>query len=78
MKKTSVYLDEDESEALKRVSASTGRAQAELIRDGVRKVISEIEGEARVFRSLGRGRGRGKPYSRWSPADLYKKVMGPQ
>jgi len=78
MKKTSVYLDEDESEALKRVSATTGRAQAELIRDGVRKVISEIEGEARVFRSLGRGRGRGKPYSRWKAGDVYKKVMGPQ
>ncbi len=75
MRKTSVYLDDDEAEALRRVAASTGRPQADIIREGVRRVIDEIEGGARVFRSLGKGSGGGKPYSPWNARDLYKKAV---
>lgn len=76
MRKTSVYLSDDEAESLRRAAALTGRAQAELIREGVRHVIAEVDEPSRTFRSLGAGRGGGRPYSPWTPTDLYRKVMG--
>jgi hypothetical protein len=76
MRKTSVYLTDDEAEGLHRISAATGKAQAELIREGVRRVIAESEGKPRTFRSLGRGHGGGHPYTSWKAADLYKEAMG--
>jgi predicted transcriptional regulator len=77
MRKTSVYLDDDEAERLKRVAASTGRPQAELIREGVRRVIATAQHDARKFRSLGKGRGGAAGGTTWSAAELYKrKVAG--
>jgi len=76
MRKTSVYLTDDEAEGLRRLSAMTGKSQADLIREGIRRVTSEDGAEQRTFRSLGKGRGGGRPYSRWRPAGLYRKVMG--
>jgi hypothetical protein len=74
MKKSSVYLDDEELEALRRKAAESGRSQAELIREGVRLVTT---GPAkRRFRSLGLGRGGGKPYARWSSSALYRKRVG--
>ena len=75
MRKTSVYLDDSEAEGLKRIAAVTGRPQAELIREGVRRVIVEVE-KPRTFRSMAKGRGKGKPYTPWKSTDLYRKVMG--
>jgi hypothetical protein len=76
MRKTSVYLTDDEAEGLRRLAVREGRPQAELIREGVRRVIADAEAEPRTFRSLGRGRGGGRPYERWSPAEVHDKVMG--
>jgi hypothetical protein len=76
MNKTSVYLNQDEAEGLRRVSVMTGRSQAELIREGVRRVIAAMETEPRVFHSMGVGHSGGKPYEPWSADDLYEKVMG--
>jgi hypothetical protein len=76
MRKTSVYLTDEEAEGLRRVAVREGRAQAELIRDGVRRVLAEAESEGREFRSLGKGRGGGKPYEAWSAAAVYDEVMG--
>jgi len=76
MRKTSVYLTEEEAESLRRVAASVGRPQAELIRQGVRRVIAEAEDQPRTFHSLGKGRGGGGPFTRWEPDELYRKVMG--
>ena len=76
MRKTSVYLDEREAEGLRRVSIRTGRPQAELIREGVRRVIADEEAQPRVFHSMGIGDGGGKPYAPRSAGDLYEKVMG--
>ena len=77
MRKTSVYLTDDEAEGLRRLAAREGRPQAELIREGVRKVIAEIESQPRAFRSLaaGRGGGRKKPAA-WTSDELYRKAMG--
>jgi len=74
MRKTSVYLTDDEAEGLRRLAVREGRPQAELIREGIRHVIAEAEPDARVFRSL--GRGHGPPYEPWTPEEVHAKVMG--
>jgi hypothetical protein len=76
MRKTSVYLTDDEAEGLRRVAIREGRPQAELIREGVRRVITELEARPRVFRSMGAGHGGGRPYEPWDPVELYQKVLG--
>ncbi len=75
MRKTSVYLTDDEAEQLRLLSIRDGRPQAELIREGVRRVIAEA-GSAREYRSLGRGHGGGRRYERWTADDLHDKAMG--
>src|SRR3989304_3434062 len=57
MRKTSVYLTDDEAEGLRRLAVREGPPQAELIREGVRKVIAEIESQPRAFRSPPAGPG---------------------
>jgi hypothetical protein len=74
MRKTSVYLTQDEAEGLRRVAAREGRPQAALIREGVRRVIEELDSKPRVFHSMGKGRGPG--YEPWTSDELYEKVMG--
>jgi len=76
MKKTSVYLNEDEAEGLRRAAIRTGQPQAELVREGVRRVIAGLEVEPRVFHSMGVGHGDGRHYERWSGDELYEWVMG--
>jgi hypothetical protein len=76
MRKTSVYLSDEEAEGLRRVAIREGRAQAELIREGVRRVITELDTHPRTFRSMGAGRGGGAAYEPWDPTELYRKVMG--
>ena len=81
MRKTSVYLTTDEAEGLRRRAVREGRSQAELIREGIRRVISDVEAKPRTFRSMGAGRGgqsagtKGMAPS-WSSDELYRKVMG--
>jgi hypothetical protein len=75
MRKTSVYLSEDDAQRLSRVAALSGRPQSELIRDGIRHVIG-APATRRRFWSLGRGHGGGKPYTSWKSRELLRKVMG--
>jgi hypothetical protein len=72
---TSVYLSDDEAEGLRRLSVREGRPQAELIREGVRKVIAENEARPRTFRSLGSGRSGGKRPPTWTSEELYRKAV---
>jgi len=76
MRKTSVYLTQEEADGLRRLAAREGRAQAELIREGVRRVIAEATNRPRVFRSLGVARSDGRKPSRWTSEELLRKVMG--
>lgn len=76
MRKTSVYLTDEEAEGLRRVAARDGRAQADLIREGVRRVIADAGSKPRVFHSMGKGHGGGEPYRPWSADELDEKVMG--
>ncbi len=75
MRKTSVYLTEDEAEGLRRLAIHEGRPQAELIREGVRMVIAEIQAKPRIFRSLATGHGGGKKPATWTSDELYRKAM---
>ena len=74
MKKTSVYLSEDDAARLGRVAAASGRPQSEIIREGIRSVIG-TPAARRHFRSLGKGHGGGRPYSAWKSRELYRKRM---
>ena len=76
MRKTSVYLTEEEAESLRLAAATSGRPQAELIREGVRQVTAAVRQRPRTFHSLGKGRGGGQPFAHWEPDELYRKVMG--
>jgi plasmid stability protein len=76
MNKTSVYLNDDEVEGLRRAAAATGRSQADLIRAALRTMLADLEARPKVFRSLGSGRGGGAPYTTWRSHDLYRRVMG--
>lgn len=76
MRKTSVYLSDQEAEQLRLLAIRDGRPQAELIREGVRHVIAESDPARRRYRSLGKGHGGGRPYGRWKSEELYDKSMG--
>ena len=76
MPKTSVYLSQADAESLRRAAARTGRSQADLIRDGVRRVTSEKQPGERAFHSMGAGRGGGAPYRGWDAEDLHRSAMG--
>ena len=76
MRKTSVYLTDQEAEQLRQLSIRDGRPQAELIREGVRHVIAEAGAERRQYRSLGKGKGGGRPYEPWESKELYGHLMG--
>ena len=76
MRKTSVYLSDQEAEQLRHISVRDGRPQAELIREGVRHIIAEADAARRTYRSLGMGKGGGRPYEKWSIDELHDKAMG--
>lgn len=76
MRKTSVYLADEEAEGLRLASRRSGKSQAELIREAIRQLLSVSDQAQRPFRSMGVGRGGGEPYARWSSDDLYRRVMG--
>jgi predicted DNA-binding protein len=65
MRRITVYLADDEAGGIRRLAARTGRSQADLIREAVRRVIADQEPERRAFLSLGKGRGGGAPYTKW-------------
>ena len=71
-----MYLTEDEAEGLRRLSGATGRSQADLIREGVRSLLSGEDASRRTFHSMGKGHGGGRPYSRWRSDELYRQVTG--
>ncbi len=77
MRKTSVYLTDEQAEALRRISVDTGTPQADLIRGAVQRVIDEAPPVERVFHSMGIGAGDGRPATEpIDPDEFYEWVMG--
>ena len=74
MRKTTVYLREEEAEGLRLLSGATGESQAELIREGIRRLLQE--GVSRRFHSMGKGVGTGEPRPRWNPEAVHEKTLG--
>jgi Arc/MetJ-type ribon-helix-helix transcriptional regulator len=74
MRKTTVYLHDEEVEALRQLAADTGVSQAELIRDAIRRALAKRS--RRRFRSMGRGEGTGDRTPHWTPTDVYDKAFG--
>jgi plasmid stability protein len=48
MQRSTVYLPEELKNALRRTAAATGRSEAELIREGVRRVTRDVVPRPRV------------------------------
>ena len=76
MRKTSVYLTVEEAEGLRRLAVREGRPQAELIREGIRRILGDAINRPREFRSLGIGSSDGRKPRRWTSDELYRKVKG--
>ena len=74
MRKTTVYLGDEEAAGLRRLAAATGTSQAELIRTGVLHVLSRDQ--QRTFHSMGRGESSGEPVGRWDAEGLARKIVG--
>ncbi|HVA89833.1 MAG TPA: hypothetical protein VNL71_08310 [Chloroflexota bacterium] len=75
MKKISVYRTQEEADSLRRLAATTGKTQAELMRAGIHWVLTSEDAVSRRFHSLGKGHADGASYEPWNPEDLYKSVM---
>lgn len=73
MVKTTVYLDKSDAAALKRVAASSGRSQAEIIREAVSRAVRDVP--ERKFSSFSSGRS-GDPTLARQADDILRKEMG--
>jgi hypothetical protein len=73
MVKTTVYLEEAEAAALRRLAARTSRSQAEIIREAVSKVTAAAG--PRCFASVGAGHGSGQPVAENADA-LIREELG--
>jgi hypothetical protein len=71
--KTTVYLDEGDAAALRRMAAQTGRSQAEIIREAI--AVATAPARRRKFKSLGKGHGGGEPVGRNADA-IVRREMG--
>jgi hypothetical protein len=75
MVKTTVYLDEREAAALRRIAAQTGRSQASLIRDAIAQATASAGGPPRRLASAGAGSGSGEPVAR-NADEILRRELG--
>jgi hypothetical protein len=74
MRKTSVYLTDEESEELRHLAIREGRPQAELVREAIRGLIQASQPK-RTFRSLAVGRSDGSKALRWTADEVHAKAF---
>jgi Arc/MetJ-type ribon-helix-helix transcriptional regulator len=76
MVKTTVYLPESQADALRRLAESTGRSQAELIREAIEtKTAAAAVPTKRRFHSAGVGHGGGEPVAE-NAREILRREMG--
>ncbi|HEY7932335.1 MAG TPA: ribbon-helix-helix protein, CopG family [Solirubrobacteraceae bacterium] len=73
MVKTTVYLDEREAAALRRMAAESGRSQAQIIREAIAKT-TKAKGP-RQLRFAAVGRGSGDPIGRHAD-EIVRRELG--
>jgi ribbon-helix-helix CopG family protein len=73
MIKTTVYLDEGDAAALRRMSVQTGRSQAEIIREAIAAAVAPAR--RRKFKSFGKGHGGGEAVGR-DADEIVRREMG--
>lgn len=79
MRKTTIYLPDDEAAQLRHVASETGKSQSALLREALRYVLSldsQPHDGQRIFHSMGIGCGTGEPYRAWDVDGLYRESMG--
>jgi predicted transcriptional regulator len=76
MVRTTVYLDERDAAALRRMAAQTGRSQASIIREAVAEATRPAR--ERTFRSHGAARGSGEPVGRRAEEILGEELGRPR
>jgi hypothetical protein len=76
MRKTSVYITDEQAIALRRAAEATGRSQAALIRQGIELVVRRSNSGKRVFHSMGIAHSGGHGPTAWDADELYDRVMG--
>ena len=75
MQRTTVYLSEQQAEALRRTARATGRSQSDLIREGV-DLVTEVAADRPRFRFIGTADGPVPSIYDWETDSLYRHVMG--
>jgi predicted DNA-binding protein len=73
MVKTTIYIDERDAAALRRMSRETGRSQAEIIREAIGMTTRTLG--PRKFASAGVGRGTGEAISQQAD-EILRQEMG--
>jgi hypothetical protein len=76
MKKTSVYLSDEEDAALRRAAEATGIPRSDLIREGVRVVVRPHSAQPRTFHSMGRGHSGSTTLRHWTSDELLARRRG--
>ena len=72
MVKTTVYLDERDAAALRRIAAESGRSQAEIIREAIGRATRSTG--TRRLRSAGVARGSGESVARNADAIVREEL----
>ncbi len=72
MVKTTVYLDDRDAAALRRLAAESGRSQAEIIREAIART-TQAAGPRRL-RSAGVGRGSGEAVARNADEIVHREL----
>lgn len=73
MVKTTVYLDESDAAALRRLADATGRSQAELMREAIAEKARSAGPRDLGF--IGTGHGPGEPVGRYAD-EIVRKELG--
>lgn len=71
MKKTSVYLSDDDTARLRRLAKREGKSHAEIIRTAL-SVYDATSAPDRTFKIFGAGRGDGRSIARISDEELLR------
>ena len=76
MRRTTVYLSDEEASALRKAAARSGISQAQLIREGLKSVLGPAP--KKTFHSMGKGESRGTQNRspRWTEGEVYRKALG--